>query len=52
MFAALQVPLLKDRAAQKKINDLAMAANAKRYEAYCLEQDALKMLNEQIIFAK
>ena len=48
----IAVPLLKDRAAQKKINDLAMAANAKRYEAYCLEQDALKMLNEQIIFAK
>ena len=37
---------------QPKINDLALAANEKRYEAYCLEQDALKMLNEQIIFAK
>ena len=48
----IAVPLLKDRAAQKKINDLAMAANAKRYEAYCLEQDALKILNEQVIFAK
>ena len=49
---SIAVPLLKDRAAQKKINDLALAANEKRYEAYCLEQDALKMLNEQIIFAK
>ena len=48
----IAVPLLKDRAVQKKINDLALAANEKRYEAYCLEQDALKMLNEQIIFAK
>ena len=48
----IAVPLLKDRAAQQKINDLALAANEKRYEAYCLEQDALKMLNEQIIFAK
>lgn len=49
---SIAVPLLKDHAAQKKINDLAMAANAKRYEAYCLEQEALKILNEQIIFAK
>lgn len=49
---SIAVPLLKDHAAQKKINDLALAANAKRYEAYCLEQDALKILNEQIIFAK
>ncbi|AOH47046.1 hypothetical protein BCS37_00650 [Selenomonas sp. oral taxon 920] len=49
---SIAVPLLKDCAAQKKINDLALAANEKRYEAYCLEQDALKMLNEQIIFAK
>lgn len=49
---SIAVPLLKDRAAQRKINDLALEANAKRYEAYRLEQDALKMLNEQIIFAK
>ena len=48
----IAVPLLKDRAAQRKINDLALEANEKRYEAYRLEQDALKMLNEQIIFAK
>ncbi len=48
----IAAPLLKDRAAQRKINDLALEANEKRYEAYCLEQDALKMLNEQIIFAK
>ena len=49
---SIAVPLLKDRAAERKINDLALEANAKRYEAYRLEQDALKMLNEQIIFAK
>ena len=48
----IAVPLLKDRAAQRKINDLALEANEKRYEAYRLEQDALKMLNEQIIFTK
>lgn len=48
----IAVPLLKDHATQRKINDLALEANEKRYEAYRLEQDALKMLNEQIIFVK
>lgn len=48
----IAIPLLKNRAAQQEINDLALVANKKRYEAYCLEQDALKMLNENIIFAE
>ena len=48
----IAIPLLKNHAAQKEINDLALTANKKRYEAYCMEQEALKILNEQIIFAK
>lgn len=46
------IPLLKKQEVQKEINDLALEANAKRYEAYCLEQQALKIMNEQVIFAK
>ena len=45
-------PLLKNKELQKQINDLALLANKKRFEAYCLEQEALKVLNDEVIFAK
>ncbi|WP_347003367.1 hypothetical protein [Enterocloster clostridioformis] len=48
----IDIPLLKDHASQKRINDLALEANQKRYEAYCLEQEALRLMNEKVIFAK
>lgn len=43
---SVPVPLLKNLAAQEKINSLALAANEKRFEAYRLEQDAMKTLDE------
>lgn len=46
------VPILKDKATMKKINDLALEANKLRSEAYYLEQEAIKMVNEEVIFAK
>jgi type I restriction enzyme S subunit len=48
----IAIPLLKDKAVQKKINDLALEANAKRYEAYTLEQEALRIMNDEVISAK
>lgn len=42
---SVPVPLLKDTAAQIRINALALAANEKRFEAYRLEQAALKLLD-------
>ena len=48
----IAIPLLKDRAVQKHINELALGANKKRYEAYCLEQEALRIMNEEVILAK
>ena len=48
----IAIPLLKDHASQKRINDLALEANQKRYEAYCLEQEALRLMNEKVIFAR
>lgn len=48
----IAIPLLKDRAVQKHINELALGANKKRYEAYCLEQEALRIMNEKVILAK
>ena len=44
----VQIPLLMDHEAQKKINALALEANTKRYEAYCLEQQALNIFNSHI----
>lgn len=48
----IAIPLLKDKSIQKQINDLALEANEKRYEAYCLEQEATRAMNSDVIFAK
>lgn len=48
----VEIPLLKNREGQKQINDLALLANQKRYEAYCLEQEALRIMNDEVIYAK
>ena len=47
----VQIPILKHSAVQKHINDLALLANEKRYEAYCLEQEALRIMDDEVIFA-
>ena len=49
---AIPLPLLKNKEIQKQINDLALKANEKRYEAYRLEQEALRILDREVIFAK
>lgn len=46
------VPILNNQVIQKKINDLALEANEKRYQAYLLEQEALKVLDEEVIYAE
>lgn len=51
-LAAVEIPLLKNKEVQIRINDLALLANQKRYEAYCLEQEALRIMNEEVIYAK
>lgn len=48
----IAIPLLKNREVQKQINDLALEANEKRYEAYKLEQQALRIMDNEVIFAK
>lgn len=48
----VEFPLLKNQDVQKQINDLALQANEKRYQAYLLEQEALKVLDEEVIYAK
>ena len=48
----IAIPLLKNKDVQKQINDLALLANEKRYEAYQLEQQALRIMDEEVIFVK
>lgn len=48
----IPIPLLHNQEVQKRINTLALEANAKRYEAYKLEQQALRIMNDEVIFAK
>ena len=43
------VPLLQDVAAQSRINSMVLLANEKRFRAYLLEQEALKVLNDKIL---
>lgn len=48
----IPIPLLKNHDIQKQINDLALEANIKRYEAYKLEQKALEIMEKEVIYAK
>lgn len=49
--ANVKIPLLKNETIQKNINDLALEANKLRYHAYLLEQQAIKEMNEKVIYA-
>lgn len=48
----VSVPLLNDQDTQQEINDMVLEANRKRTEAYNLEQEALKVLDEKVIYAR
>lgn len=50
--ANIPLPILQNKRVQTKINNLILEANKKRYEAYLLEQKAIKMVDEQVIYAK
>ena len=50
--SAIAIPLLGDEKIQQMTNDKVLEANKKRTEAYELEQEALTVLNEQVICAK
>lgn len=45
----ISFPLLKDKTKQAQINALALEANDKRYQAYCLEQEALTIMNKEVL---
>ena len=51
-ISQVSIPLLNDENAQRKINDTVLEANRKRTEAYNLEQEALRVLDEKVIYAR
>ena len=48
----VSVPLLCDESIQRQINNRVLEANEKRAKAYALEQEALTVLSEQVIYAQ
>ena len=50
--SSIIVPFLKDERIQNEINDTVLEANRKRTEAYNLEQEALRVLDEKVIYAR
>lgn len=49
--SSIPFPLLKNSEIQRHINALALEASEKRYEAYKLEQQALRIIDKEVIFA-
>lgn len=47
----IPIPILKNKSAMKKINDLALTANKLRTEAFYKEKEAIKIMNDEVIFA-
>ncbi len=50
--ASIPFPLLKNADIQSRINELALEASEKRYEAYKLEQQALHIIDKEVILAQ
>ena len=50
--SSIPFPLLKNADVQRRINELALQASEKRYEAYTLEQQALRIIDKEVILAK
>ena len=48
-LSQVEIPILKNEAKQKEINDLVLKANELRYEAYLKEQEAIRIVNEEVI---
>ena len=48
----IKMPICHDKSVQKKINDSVLNANKKRAKAYELEQEALTILYDKVIYAQ
>ena len=50
-LSVVPFPFLKNAETQAEINSLALQANELRYQAYQLEQEAMQVMNDKVIFA-
>ena len=48
-MATVKIPILKNEKKQSEINDLVLGANELRYEAHRKEQEAIRIVNEDVI---
>ena len=48
-MSSISIPLLKDKAVQYDINTFALDSNEKRFEAYRLEQEALSIMEAEVL---
>ena len=51
-LASVEIPILKRKDIQIEINSLALEANKKRYEAYEAEYEALRIMDEEVLYVK
>lgn len=51
-ISQVSVPLLRDEDMRQEINNTVLEANRKRTEVYNLEQKALTVLDEKVIYAR
>lgn len=49
MMANVEIPILKNEGKQTEINLLVLKANEQRYEAHLKEQEAIRVINEDVI---
>lgn len=49
MMSKVEIPILKDEKKQTEINKLVLKANELRYEAHLKEQEAIRIVNEDVI---
>ncbi|MDE5823686.1 MAG: restriction endonuclease subunit S, partial [Lachnospiraceae bacterium] len=51
-LASVEIPILKHKDIQIEINSLALEANINRYEAYEAEHEALRIMDEEVLYVK
>ena len=49
MMSKVEIPILKDKLKQSEINELVLKANKLRHEAHLNEQEAIRIVNEDVI---
>lgn len=51
-IAKVEIPIVADGKVQQEIGGLVLESNRKRYEAFLLEEKALRIINDKVIYAE